>query len=139
MNNAVDRLVKVLSLPRHDDLARYLEGPSEKKQMVGIFRFLLQCLCNELVLNKQEYSAQFLAGENAAYISRGWLGMGTRQTWRGSPDCRCNVDMVSTDKLMTDDDSDDGTDITSTFVVLHWIGQPSYLVGQLTTTFFVLH
>ena len=36
--------------------------------------------------------------------------MGTRQTWRGSPDCRCNVDMVSTDKLMTDDDSDDGTD-----------------------------
>ena len=110
VNNAVDRLVKVLSLPRHDDLARYLEGPSEKKQMVGIFRFLLQCLCNELVLNKQEYSAQFLAGENAAYISRGWLGMGTRQTWRGSPDCRCNVDMVSTDKLMRDDDSDDGTD-----------------------------
>ena len=115
VNNAVDRLVKVLPLPRQNELARYLEGASEKKQMVGIVHFLLHrlCNCNNVVVNKQEYSAHFLASENAADISRGWLGMGTRLTWRGSPDCRCNVDIVSTDKVIEDEssmESDGGTD-----------------------------
>ena len=39
VNNAVDRLVKVLSLPRHADLARYLEGPSEKNKWLEFFSF----------------------------------------------------------------------------------------------------
>ena len=102
VNNAVDRLVKVLSFPCQDELARYLEGASEKKQMVGIVLFLLLYLCTNIVLNKQDYSAQFLACENATDISGGWLEIGTRLMWRESPDCRCNVDIVSVDEVVED-------------------------------------
>lgn len=84
VNSAVDRLAKVLSLPRQDELATCLERTS-KKQMVGIASFLLRHLGNDIVLNKKKYSAQFLVDENAADISRGYLGMGTRLTWRGYP------------------------------------------------------
>lgn len=104
VNNAVDQLVRVLSLQCQDELARHLEGASEKKQMVAIVHLLLQRLCSNVVVNKQAYSAQFLAAEHAA-ISRGWLGMGTRLTWRGAPDCRCTVDIVSTDKVIDDESS----------------------------------
>ena len=115
VTDAVDRLVKVLSLPYNDELARALEGASEKKQMIGIVRFLLQRLCNNVVLSKQEYSTRLLAEQHAADISRGWLGMGTRLTWRGAPDCRCNVDVICADKVIEDEssgesDSDGGGD-----------------------------
>ena len=111
VENALKKLVRVLSLSCQDELARFLEGASEKKQMVAIVRLLLQRLCRNIVLNKREYSAQFLSDERAA-LSRGWSGMGTRRTWRGAPDCRCTVDIVSTDKARDDDDesSDGGTD-----------------------------
>lgn len=116
VNSAVDRLVKVLSLPRQDELATCLQRRSEKKQMLGIARFLLRHLCNNIVLNKVEYSAKFLVDENAADFPTGYLGMGTRLTWRGYPDIRCSVDIVNSDKVMEGEcsmQSDEDTDSCS--------------------------
>jgi hypothetical protein len=60
--------------------------------LISIIKNVLSPLAGSVILNRREYSVE-LAGD----IPRDYLGIGTLNTWHGTPDCRCDIDVVNVD------------------------------------------
>ena len=97
IQTAVSRLAKVLGDTKQQTqlLAQLENAPNEKFQMMSIVKHLLVPLVDQVVLNKREYDDISVAKGGVKDIRREHLGMGSRYTWRGAPDCRCDIDILS--------------------------------------------
>ena len=98
---AVRRLAKVLDDTQKQAqlLSQLKDAPNKKHQMMAIVKHLLVPLVGQVVLNKREYDDISVAKGGVEDIRWEHLGMGSRYTWRGAPDCRCDVDISAIDQL----------------------------------------
>jgi hypothetical protein len=95
VQSAVHRLATIVEGDFATELGRELsERTDEKGQMLAIVAKLLFLLTTKPVtLNIREYPQSMVKPPS----KREHLGIGTSHTWHGSPDCRCDIDIVNLD------------------------------------------
>ena len=93
VKRAVSRLSRLIAEGDGAALSEELADKDERGQMLAIVTHVLSPLTGmKASVSKREYAAGTVDEE---VIPREHLGIGTTDTWHGSPDCRCDIDIIN--------------------------------------------
>ena len=98
VKRAVSRLSRLIAEGDGAALSEELADKDERGQMLAIVTHVLSPLTGmKASVSKREYAAGTVDEE---VIPREHLGIGTTDTWHGSPDCRCDIDIINVDTVI---------------------------------------